>query len=200
MRPRGSSSACDAQRVELGRRCRGRARARRRGRAPRREASPRARPRRAGVQRLAGEDLEQDRAERVDVGAPRRASARRALLGRHVAGRAEHAAGRSVATRAVVAARGRRRAVGAADDARDAPVEHVDLAESPSMMFAGLRSRWIDAARVRELDREAHVDERAQQAARAWTRRDRAADRRASCPASRFIVKYGRPASSTPTS
>ena len=55
-----------------------------------------------------------------------------------------------------------------------------------------------DAARVRELDREADVDERAQQ------RLDRRLVARAACasvsPASRFIVKYGRPSASVPSS
>ena len=49
-----------------------------------------------------------------------------------------------------------------------------------------------DAARVRELDREADVDERAQQRAAAARALARAASASV-VPASRFIVKYGRP-------
>ena len=55
------------------------------------------------------------------------------------------------------------------------------------------------AARVRELDREADVDERAQQRAAAVSAAG--SMRSASVvPASRFIVKYGRPSRSRPSS
>ena len=60
-----------------------------------------------------------------------------------------------------------------------------------------------DAARVRELDREADVDERAQQRARD-TRAVLASlaqpRETSSAAASRFIVKYGRPSASVPSS
>ena len=51
------------------------------------------------------------------------------------------------------------------DDARDAPVEHVHLAVVAEHDVRRLEIAVDDAARVRELDREAHVDERAQQRA-----------------------------------
>ena len=89
------------------------------------------------------------------------------------------------------------------EHARDAPVEHVDLAEIAEHDVRGLEIAMDDAARVRELDREADVGERAQQAL-ARERRDRSRRRRASCaitsasvvPASCFITKNGWPSPS----
>ena len=115
----------------------------------------------AGMQRLGGEDLEQDRAERVDIGARRRGDALD-LLGRHVARRAEHRAGLGPVAEGVDLGVARRSPV-VGEHARDAPVEHVDLAVVAEHDVRGLEIAVHDAARVRELDREADVDERAQQ-------------------------------------
>ena len=112
---------------------------------------------------LAREPLEQRRAERVDVRG-RADHARIAdLLGRHVTRRPEQRAGlRGVGAARDVAAEG----IGlvAAVDARDAPVEHVDLAEVTDHDVRRLEIAVHDVMLVRELDGAAHVDERAQQA------------------------------------
>src|SRR5207237_6925920 len=55
-------------------------------------------------------------------------------------------------------------AVGLTDDLRDAPVEHVDLAEVAEHDVVGLEIAMDDPADVRELDREADLREAAQQA------------------------------------
>ena len=53
---------------------------------------------------------------------------------------------------------------GFADDAREPPIEDVDVAEIAEHDVRGLEIAMDDAARVRELDREADICERAQQA------------------------------------
>jgi len=92
------------------------------------------------VQRLERDELEQDRAQRVDVGG--RADAARIvdLLGRHVAGRAEERARAGDVARGV-ARRDRGVVLGFVDDLREAPVEHVDLA-----VIAEHDVRWLEVA------------------------------------------------------
>ena len=70
------------------------------------------------------------------------------------------------------------------------------------MMLSGLRSRWTTPRDVRELDREADVDERAQQALQR-ERRARPARSRifaSVVPVSFFITKNGSPSASRPIS
>src|SRR3569832_2362984 len=122
----------------------------------------------ASVLRLAGEHLEQDRAERVDIGRSARLHGPLELLRRHVARRAEQLALLDVEAVDVVAMDLGDRL---ADDAREPPIEHVDYAEVAEHHVRGLEIAVDDAARVRELDREADIGERAQQAR---PRRDRA--------------------------
>ena len=97
------------------------------------------------------------------------------LLGRHVARRAERSRRRSVPSSSASTSPASRRALACrSSDARDAPVEHVDLAEVAEHDVRRLEIAMDDAARVRELDREADVDERAQAAAAAGRRLRRA--------------------------
>ena len=154
-----------ADRVELG----GNAALRRAERRPAIRAGDgrahHARDRAARVQRLQRQHLVQDRAERVHVGARVHARGLAArLLRRHVAGRAEHGAVERVGA-AVARQRDRPLAeqVGQAVDLRQAPVEHVHLAEVAEHDVARLQVAVQHAARVREVDREARGRERAQQ-------------------------------------
>ena len=88
------------------------------------------------------------------------------LFGRHVAGRAEdRAGGRAVVVVIDIVGGAVVAALRVGDDARDAPVEHVDLAVVAEHDVRRLEIAMDDAARVRELDREADVDERARAAA-----------------------------------
>ncbi len=118
----------------------------------------------ARMQWFAREDLEQDRTERVDVCGGRDVAAAH-LLRRHVPWRAEDRALGRVAVLAVDGLilhhhhrRGRPEAIG--EHARHAPIDHIDLAEVAEHDVRGLEIAVNHAARVRELDREAHVDER----------------------------------------
>ena len=91
----------------------------------------------------AGEDLVQHAAERVHVGRQVDALAAR-LLGRHVAGRAEQIAGSGVADVVARKPARRRRSDSASSAIRASPQSRTYASpKSPSMMFAGLRSRWI---------------------------------------------------------
>ena len=121
------------------------------------------------MQRLEGEELEQDRAQGVDVRARvEHDLVATRLLGRHVAGGAHH---RAVDRADGVVGRGiggdRATALGALDgrldDLRQPPVEHVHLAEIADHDVVGLEVAVDDAARVRELDGETHAGERREQ-------------------------------------
>ena len=108
------------------------------------------------------------------------------------------------ASRAVAAARATSaKSSRLADDLRDAPVEHVDLAEVAEHDVGRLEIAVDDAARVRELDREADVDERAQQALAREPRRDRGRvedRRRASCRRAASSRSTAAPSPSLPSS
>jgi hypothetical protein len=95
----------------------------------------------------------------VDVGAVVGVVGRVDLLGRHVAGRAQRLAGHRLAA-----------AAGALVDAgphaqrlRQAPVEHVHLAEVADHHVGRLEVTVHDAARVRVVDGEAHLPQEPQQ-------------------------------------
>ena len=152
------------------------------------------------MQRLAGEDLEQDRAERVDVGRRCRPSCAAHLLGRHVAGRAEHRAGlRRAVERSAVADREAASSRSPVEHARDAPVEHVDLAEVAEHDVRRLEIAMDDAARVREA-RSRGRRRRTRAAARCGGVALSRSSSASVMPASRFIVKNGRPSASRPSS
>ncbi len=116
------------------------------------------------MQRLTGEDLEQQRAQRVDVGGWTDVVAFH-LFGRHEPGRAENDADTGLVRgqRVEVDRSGDRRRAPRLEHARDAPVEHVDIVEVAEHHVRWLEIAMHDVARVRTLDREAHVDERTQQ-------------------------------------
>jgi hypothetical protein len=105
------------------------------------------------------EQFEQDAAERVDIGATIEFLAAEQVFGRHVARGAEERAGTRAAERGDIVELDTARRD---DDARDAPVEDVDLAEVAEHDVRRLEVAVNDAAGVRELDRETDIDERAQ--------------------------------------
>ena len=174
----------------------------------------------AVVQRLQREDLEEDRAERVDVGARVDAIALAAdLLGRHVPRRADHRAvcgaarqsrdGRLEAwprSRSTLAGGLRTSSSRRRRSLREPPVEHVDLAEVAEHDVRRLEIAVEHAARVRERDREADAARTRRAAcalrtdASSSARSRRGSPPRASCPRTRFIVKKAAPCSSTPRS
>ena len=114
------------------------------------------------MERLTGEHLEQHAAERVDVGAGIDIGEPARLLGRHVARGPDRdpRRGHQVVGLEVVG----QHLVVLAAHLRHAPVEHVGLAEVAEHDVLGLEVAVHDPVRVGELDREAHVRERAQQA------------------------------------
>ena len=102
--------------------------------------------RRANWRRFAGQDVEQQAAERVDVDAAVDVLVAAQLLGRHVAGCAERDA--ALVARPI-------------ELARDAPVEHVDLAAVTKEHVRRFEIAVRDSIGVCDLDRVTDVDERA---------------------------------------
>ncbi len=114
------------------------------------------------VQRLPGQDLEQDRAQRIDVGRSVGRGGVAQLLGRHVPRSAEHVTRLRLAL-ARCEIGDAREIVGFVEHAREPPVEHVDLAVLAEHDVRGLEVAMDDAAAVSEGDPAADVDERVQQ-------------------------------------
>src|SRR5688572_29569900 len=111
------------------------------------------------MQRLQREDLEQDATERIDIGATVERALSADLLRRDVARRAEdrpcdglgtairHRTGPDAGVDVCEAAAVLASLLG---DARNAPVEYVDLAEVAELNVRRLEIAMNDAARVRE--------------------------------------------------
>src|SRR5262245_51834762 len=99
-------------------------------------------------QLLAGEDLVEHAAEREHIRARVERWIAALLLGRHVARRADD---------------GCSQRLGNVELARDAPVEHVDLAVIAEQYVAGLEIAMHDPFFMGERERATHIDERAEQ-------------------------------------
>ena len=104
------------------------------------------------MERFVGEDLEQDRTEGVDVRRLPDVGGFAQLLGRHVARRADQVSAFEV------------EALRSTDHAGQPPIQDVHVTEIAEHDVRGLEIAMDDAARVRELDREADIGERTQQA------------------------------------
>jgi hypothetical protein len=111
------------------------------------------------MQALERDDLEEDRAERIDVGALVRVDRVADLLRRHVPGRPENVPVKGLHADGRVG----REHLGLGHDLGDAPVEHVDLAEVADHHVRGLEIAVHDPARMRVVDRHAHVPEHAEE-------------------------------------
>ena len=150
-----------ADRIELGRRV---GTPGRRSRVDRLQDRGQAAP--PDMQRRGGGDLVEDAAERVDIGGRSRAIAGE-LLRCHVRRGSQDGTGAGLAAieREVELARryGAAVVLRICDRARDAPVEHVDLAEVAEHDVRRLEIAVDDPFAVCELDREADVGERAEQ-------------------------------------
>ena len=119
----------------------------------------------ADERRAAGEDLVEDGAERVDVGALReRVDEAHRLLGAHVARGAGDVADAGPEDRLVRASPHDRSIDARAHDLREAPVHHEDLAELAEHDVGGLEVAVDDAAAVGVRHGHAHLHEEVEHA------------------------------------